>query len=160
MHNQENRELSDHQEMYLKVIYSLVQEHKVARVKDIAEQLDVTKSSVSGALKSLSEKGLIDYDPYSYVELTSKGERLGKAVTNKFDILSNFLVDVLDVPEDVAHENACRLEHVIDDSVMDKLVRFLDFCKGCDIQCWKDVKMFSKKDLDSCCMKPDKEASK
>jgi len=157
VHNQENRELSDHQEMYLKVIYSLVQEHKVARVKDIAEKLEVTKSSVSGALKSLSEKGLIDYDPYSYVELTAKGERLGKAVSTKFAILTDFLVDVLDVPKKVAHENACRLEHVIDDSVMDKLVRFLDFCKDCDVQCWKDVKAFDIKQLDKCCMKHAKE---
>ena len=153
MHNQEKRELSDHQEMYLKVIYALVQEHKVARVKDISEKLEVTKSSVSGALKSLSEKGLISYDPYSYVELTPKGERLGKAVSTKFDILANFLVEVLDVPKKIADENACRMEHVIDDSVMDKLVRFLDFCKGCDIQCWKESNAFIDSNLEKCCMK-------
>jgi DtxR family Mn-dependent transcriptional regulator len=160
VHNQENRELSDHQEMYLKVIYALVKEHKVARVKEISEKLEVTKSSVSGALKSLSEKGLIEYDPYSYVELTPKGERLGKAVSNKFEILSNFLVDVLDVPKTVADENACRLEHVIDDSVMEKLVRFLDFCKGCDIQCWKDSNVISIKHLESCCMKDTKSVTR
>ena len=158
MHNQENRELSDHQEMYLKVIYALVQEHKVARVKDIAERLEVTKSSVSGALKSLLEKGLIDYDPYSYVELTQKGERLGKAVSNKFDILSNFLMDVLDVPKGVAHENACRLEHVIDDSVMDKLVRFLDLYKECEAQCRKDIKQAKNNNLEDCFMRQVKQS--
>lgn len=157
MHNQQNRELSEHQEMYLKVIYMLVQEHKVARVKEIAQKLDVTKSSVSGALKALLEKELIVYDPYSYVELTRKGERLAKALLNKYDILTNFLVEVLSVPKEVAHDNACRMEHVVDDSVMKKLLTFLDFCKSCEIQCWKDIKTHGDNELENCCMRQDKE---
>ncbi len=138
MHNLENRKFTDHQEMYLKVIYTLVSEHKVARVKEIAERLKVTKSSVSSALKSLSDKGLVVYDPYSYVELTPKGKKLAAQVLSKYDILTKFLVDILGVPEDVAHENACRMEHVVDDSVMKRLVQFLGFCSDCDIQRWKE----------------------
>lgn len=138
MHNQENREFTDHQEMYLKVIYTLMSEHKVARVKEIAERLKVTKSSVSSALKSLSDKGLVVYDPYSYVELTPKGKKLAAQVLSKYDILTKFLVGILGVPEDVAHENACRMEHVVDDSVMKRLVQFLGFCSDCDIQRWKE----------------------
>lgn len=138
MHNYENRELSEHQEMYLKTIFTLVQDHKVARVKEIAEELEVTKSSVSGAVKSLAEKGLVQYDPYSYVELTPRGEELASALLNKFDILTDFLVEVLDIPQDMARANACRMEHVVDDQVMQKLLSFLEWAKGCDIQCWKD----------------------
>jgi len=138
VHNQENREFTDHQEMYLKVIYTLMSEHKVARVKEIAERLKVTKSSVSSALKSLSDKGLVVYDPYSYVELTPKGKKLAAQVLSKYDILTKFLVDILGVAEDVAHENACRMEHVVDDSVMKRLVQFLGFCSDCDIQRWKE----------------------
>ena len=138
MHNLENREFTDHQEMYLKVIYTLMSEHKVARVKEIVERLDVTKSSVSSALKSLSDKGLVIYDPYSYVELTPKGKKLAARVLSKYDILTNFLVEILEVPEDVAHENACRMEHVVDDSVMKRLVQFLGFCSAGDIRRWKE----------------------
>lgn len=155
MHNLENREFTDHQEMYLKVIYTLMSEHKVARVKEIAERLDVTKSSVSSALKSLSDKGLVVYDPYSYVELTPKGKKLAARVLSKYDILTNFLVEILEVPEDLAHENACRMEHVVDDKVMKRLVQFLEFCRGCDIQCWKEDAKAAKEELDKCCIRGD-----
>ena len=141
--------------MYLKVIYTLIKDHKVARVKEIAEQLEITKSSVSGALKALSEKELVVYDPYSYVELTPKGEKLASALLSKFGILTNFLVEVLEVPEQVAHENACRMEHVVDDKVMKRLVNFLDFCKDCDIQCWKEEN--AEEEDSNCCMRGKKD---
>ena len=157
MHNQEKRELSDQQEMYLKVIYTLIKDHKVARVKEIAERLGVTKSSVSGALKSLLDKELVNYDPYSYVELTGKGEKLAAKVLNKYGILTDFLMGVLEVPEPLAHENACRMEHVVDDVVIQRLVRFLDFCKGCEIQCWKDINDASPEDISKCCIRTELE---
>ena len=150
MHNLERRELSDHQEMYLKVIYTLIEDHKVARVKEIAEKLEVTKSSVSGALKSLAEKDLVSYDPYSYAELTPKGEKMAAAIQNKFRILTNFLVEVLEVPVATAEENACRMEHIMDDSVVKKLVHLLEFCKSCNTQCWKDENKVEVSD--ECCM--------
>ena len=153
MHNQENRELSDHQEMYLKVIYMLIKDRKVARVKEIAERLNVTKSSVSGALKSLLDKELVNYDPYSYVELTAKGEKLAAKLLNKYGILTDFLVGVLEVSAPLAHENACRMEHVVDDLVMQRLVRFLDLWKGCEIQCWKDMKDADPEDMVKCCIR-------
>ena len=127
MHYDEAKQITDHQEMYLKVIHGLIEENKVARVKDIADRLGVTKSSVSGALKSLADKELIDYDPYSYVTLTSKGETVAAELLNKYKVLTDFLVNVLSVPEDVAEENACRMEHVVDNFVMERLVQFLRF---------------------------------
>jgi DtxR family Mn-dependent transcriptional regulator len=127
MHNDQDKQISDHQEMYLKVIHGLIEENKVARVKDIADRLGVTKSSVSGALKSLSDKKLIDYDPYSFVTLTPKGERVASELLNKYRILTDFLVNVLSVPEEVAEENACRMEHVVDNFVLERLVQFLRF---------------------------------
>ena len=133
MHNEKNKQLSDHQEMYIKVIYNLTLEHRVARVKDIAETLGVTKSSVSGALKSLSEKELILYDPYSYVTLTPRGEQIAEQLVSKFEILTDFLANVLSVPEEIAKENACRMEHVVDNFVMERLVQFLRFFERGDM---------------------------
>jgi DtxR family Mn-dependent transcriptional regulator len=127
MHGKNSKQLSDHQEMYLKVIFNLIKEHKVARVKDIAEDLGVTKSSVSGALKALSEKGLIEYEPYGYATLTERGEQIAEQLVGKYQVLADFLVNVLAVPEDVADENACRMEHVVDNFVMERLVQFLRF---------------------------------
>ncbi|MDA0322036.1 MAG: metal-dependent transcriptional regulator [Verrucomicrobia bacterium] len=125
--------LTEHQEMYIKAIYVLGEKHKVARVKDIAKYLGVTKSSVSSALKHLAEKALILYDPYSYATLTKKGKSLAEELVNKYGVLSDFMTDILAVPEDLADENACRMEHVVDDFVMERLIQFLKFFKSCDV---------------------------
>jgi DtxR family Mn-dependent transcriptional regulator len=136
MHSQRDKEYTDNQEMYIKAIYKLSLIHKVARVKDIAVELEVTKSSVSTALKHLAEKDLITYDPYSYVDLTDKGIAIAKRIVNKYGILVEFLQDVLLVPKVLAQENACRMEHVIDDVVMNRFVTFLDQSKKCESKCW------------------------
>ncbi|MFA6176565.1 MAG: metal-dependent transcriptional regulator, partial [Phycisphaerae bacterium] len=60
------KKLSASSEDYLEAIYNLVSLHKVARSKDIAESLGVSRASVTGAIKLLSDKGLVDYKPYGY----------------------------------------------------------------------------------------------
>jgi DtxR family Mn-dependent transcriptional regulator len=66
-------DLSENLEDYLETILELEKTQKVARVKDIAEMRGVLRGSVTGALKSLAEKGLINYEPYSFITLTRKG---------------------------------------------------------------------------------------
>lgn len=117
--------LNTNLEMYLKSIYTLSQEKKVARVKDISENLGVNNSSVTAALKLLAAKGLIHYDPYSFVDLTNKGETVAKEIFHKYEVLSDFLIETLSVPPVIASENACRMEHAIDNFVFERLVQFL-----------------------------------
>jgi DtxR family transcriptional regulator, Mn-dependent transcriptional regulator len=69
--------LSESLENYLETILYLEQSQKVARAKDIADRLNVQRGSVTGALKNLSEKGYINYEPYSFITLTSEGMKLG-----------------------------------------------------------------------------------
>ena len=75
--------LSESLEDYLEAILFLENSNKVARVKDIAEKMGVLRGSVTGALKSLSKKGLINYEPYSYITLTKKGTTLARQVTRR-----------------------------------------------------------------------------
>jgi DtxR family Mn-dependent transcriptional regulator len=56
-------ELSASMEDYLEAIYHIVTAKQAARAKDIAKRLDVNNSSVTGALRTLSEKGYINYAP-------------------------------------------------------------------------------------------------
>jgi DtxR family Mn-dependent transcriptional regulator len=70
--------LSENLEDYLETILSLEKTNKVARVKDIAEKMGVLRGSVTGALKSLVEKGFINYEPYSYITLTKKGAAIAR----------------------------------------------------------------------------------
>ena len=69
------RPLSATQEDYVETIFRLAEENRVARVKDIAAHLGVHKSTVTGALRSLSEMGLVNYEPYGYITLTAVGEQ-------------------------------------------------------------------------------------
>ena len=117
--------LSENLEMYLKNIYRISREKKVARVKDLSIELKVSKSSVTKTLKVLSEKGFIDYDPYSFISLTKEGNQLAEKISHKYEVLRSFFYEVLKVPKEVAQENACRGEHVIDDLVFKHLENFL-----------------------------------
>ncbi len=108
-------------EDYLEAVLVLVRESGSARVRDIAARTDVSMSSVSTALKQLAAAGLVNYDPYELTTLTAKGEALAGAIRQRHTALSDFLTGVLDVDEAVAEANACRMEHVVDDEVLDRL---------------------------------------
>ena len=66
--------LSSNMEDYLEAIFHISSEKQAARAKDIADRLKVNKSSVTGALRSLSEKGYVNYAPYDIITLTGKGK--------------------------------------------------------------------------------------
>lgn len=121
--------LSASLEDYLEVILQLISKNRVARAKDIASNMNVRRASVTGALKALSEKGLINYDPYSYITLTAKGRKCAEAIIHRHNAITAFLIDVLCVDAKVAEENACRMEHVVDDVV---LRRFVTYMKNLD----------------------------
>jgi DtxR family Mn-dependent transcriptional regulator len=124
-------DLSSNLEDYLEAISRLENESRVARAKDIASQLGVTRASVSGALKSLAEKGLINYEPYSYVTLTEAGRLIADEIDRRHRVLREFFRDFLKVDPVRADENACRVEHAMDTETVDRLVEFLAFLKKC-----------------------------
>ncbi len=125
------RELSESMEDYLEVILDLEEANKVARTKDIAEKMSVQQGSVTGALKNLGEKGLINYKPYSFITLTPEGKKIAREMTRRHTILTDFLFRVLQLDEEKASDTACRMEHAMDKSAIDRLVRFLEFIDNC-----------------------------
>jgi len=118
-------------EDYLEAIFALERESKSARSKDIAERLGVQRGSVTGALQSLAQKGLIHYHPYSKITLTPEGFRLATQIVYRHKALFEFLHTFLQLPEDLAESNACRLEHHIDDEALDRLISFIQFVRAC-----------------------------
>lgn len=123
--------LSESLENYLETIYLLTQEKKVARSKDIAEQLKVNRSSVTGALQSLRDRKLVNYEPYGYITLTKQGTAVAKRVLRRHVALRNFFVGVLAIGEKEADEVACRMEHGISKHVVDRLIEFAEFVETC-----------------------------
>ena len=126
-----NMQLSESLEDYLEVILDLEQRNKVARAKDIADRLGLQRGSVTGALKSLHEKRLINYEPYSFITLTKKGTQIAKAVTHRHIVLKDFLLKVLQLDEETAESTACRMEHAIDDVTISRLVDFVEYLFQC-----------------------------
>lgn len=118
--------LSASLEDYLEAIFLLVRDHRVARVKDIAERLGVQMPSVTGALRSLSEKGLVHHDPYSYTTLTPRGEEIARELFHRHQVLTSFLNEYLGLDLETAERNACDMEHAIEPVVLERLVVFVE----------------------------------
>jgi len=73
-------------------------------------------------LKTLDAKGLVEYEKYQPVLLTKKGLAIATSVLGKHESLTRFFVEKLDLKPDAAKEVACKLEHVLDDKTLAKLV--------------------------------------
>jgi DtxR family Mn-dependent transcriptional regulator len=126
-----NLELSESLENYLEAILDLEKTSKVARTKDIAEKLGIKPGSVTGALKVLGEKGLINYSPYTFITLTGEGKKIAQEIHHRHKTLKFFLHKILQVDDATADATACRMEHAIDPESLEKLVCFVDFLQSC-----------------------------
>ncbi len=113
-------------EDYLEAISRLVLKNGIARVRDIAQMLSVHKSTVTAALKSLADKGLVNYAPYEMTTLTPRGSELALEVIGRHEVIRRFLADVLRIDKDAADANACRMEHVMDRDVLRRLAQFAE----------------------------------
>ena len=95
----------------MKVIYRL-QKNDLVRGVDIAREFGVSKPTVSVALKKMEDSGLVRVHLSRSVELTEKGERIAREVTERYDALYGLLT-ALGVDEQTAHKDACYMEHGI-----------------------------------------------
>ncbi|MDD5134297.1 MAG: metal-dependent transcriptional regulator [Phycisphaerae bacterium] len=128
------KKLSASSEDYLEAIYNLVYHNRVARCRDIATSLDVSMASVTGALKFLCDKELVNYKPYGYITLTEKGQKEALAVVRRHNIIESFFVNVLGVDEQEAKQAACKAEHSLGPAIVSRLLSFTEFyCKQGDI---------------------------
>ena len=107
-------------EMYLENI--LVLENTIAQVRsiDIAHRTGYSKPSVSRAVKLLHNDECIDVDADGYITLTEKGKDIASKILDRHRIITDFFM-LIGVDEQVASEDACRIEHVISDETFVKL---------------------------------------
>lgn len=122
-------QLSESLENYLEAIFHIVNSKGAARAKDIALALKVNNSSVTEALRSLSKKGLVNYAPYDLITLTDEGKELAKVVVMRHETLENFLTSVLSVEAEEAAGIACRMEHIVNENVIEKLIALSAYVK-------------------------------
>lgn len=112
-------------EMYLETVYRLENSHGHAHVGEIAERLDVSKPSVTKAMRQLNEQGLIDREKYGTITLTPKGVEISEAVYRRHVMLEHFLMHALELSTKQAAENACRIEHFIDEDMVCAIEKYL-----------------------------------
>lgn len=118
-------------EDYLEAIFNLCRFDSSARSRDIAETLNVHKSTVTAALKSLGQMNLIHYAPYEAVTLTPEGRRLAEDVARRHAALKDFFTNVLRVDSEMAETAACGMEHSVPREIVEKLAAFAIQMRGC-----------------------------
>lgn len=126
-----SKDLSASLEDYLETIFFLSREVGKVRPKDIADRLNVRAASVTGALKALAEKGLINYAPYASVTLTDEGREIAGGIAVKHEALLHFFTQVLGIDAAAAEEFACSMEHTIPDHILQRFVRFAEYTEKC-----------------------------
>ena len=118
-------------EDYLETIFSLERKKKVVRVKDIARSMQVKLPSVTSMLNTLSQKGLVNHEKYEYVELTPAGINIAREIFHYHEVIYNFLKNILKIEPKIADEDACKIEHAISSTTLEKLVEFGEFIEMC-----------------------------
>ncbi len=126
-----NAGLTSTMEDYLEAIYRLSKENEVVRVKNIADCLHVKMPTVTSMLKKLKEKGMIGYEKYESVNLTRNGSDLGHEICVRHKALSTFLTDILLVENVQADEDACKMEHALSYTTLERIVDFMKFVESC-----------------------------
>ena len=99
-------------ENYLETILMLSKKLPVVRSVDIANELGYKKSSVSIAMKHLREQEHIVVSNAGFITLTNSGRTIAEMIFERHEIITKSLI-LLGVPEDIAAEDACKIEHVI-----------------------------------------------
>ena len=103
-------EIRESAEDYLEQSLMLLEQKGYARSTDIAIGLNVTKPSVSVAMKKLRENKYITMAEDGPISLTDKGYAIARRIYDRHKMLTKYLVQ-LGVPEKIAREDACKIEH-------------------------------------------------
>jgi Mn-dependent DtxR family transcriptional regulator len=97
-------------EDHIEQIYLLIEQKGYARVSDIAEALSVLPSSVTKMVQKLDKDGYLIYEKYRGLTLTPKGDKLGKRLVQRHELLEQFL-RLIGVEEDRIYEDVEGIEH-------------------------------------------------
>jgi DtxR family Mn-dependent transcriptional regulator len=113
--------LTPSEEEYLESIFMCEgKTHGRAKVKELADDLDIKAPSVVEMLRKLKRRGLVDYDR-SGAKLTKRGREQAIRVVRRHQLAERLLSDVFGHDLPGVHEHACEFEHVLDDELTDKL---------------------------------------
>jgi DtxR family Mn-dependent transcriptional regulator len=73
----------------------------------------------------------VNYEKYEYIELTQNGEKVGKEIHRRHEILLKFLSEILKIEFTIADQEACKMEHALSAATLDRLIDFMEFIQMC-----------------------------
>lgn len=119
-------ELSHSMVHYLLTIHKLKESKGYARITDIAKDLNLTKGSVSTAVNNLKKRDfVVEEDDSKFLLLTEKGHQEVHRILSSRTLLFYFLRDFVGVEEQVAENDACRMEHLMSQETSEKFFSFM-----------------------------------
>ena len=117
--------LQESGEMYLESIYVLSQKMSKVRSIDISEYMGYSKPSVSRAVSLLKNGGYIRTDEENFIILTDSGLEIAKKIYDRHTLLTRMLLQ-LGVPEEIAAQDACKMEHAISDESLEAIRKHVE----------------------------------
>ena len=127
----EEIQITSTMEDYLEAIFKLDREKGAIRVKNIAKKLGVKMPTVTNMLKTLSDRGFIDYEKHEYLELTEEGLKVGREIERRHNAIKSLLTDILKLDPVIADEEACKMEHGMSSETLVRLTKFIEFVQSC-----------------------------
>ena len=121
----ERLKIQESAENYLESILILYKQKGHVRSIDIVNYLEFSKPSVSVAMKNLRENGFIEMDHSGFITLTETGRAIAETMYERHTFLTKWLIS-LGVDEQIAKEDACRMEHTMSTESFDAIKRFAE----------------------------------
>ena len=115
-------------ENYLEQILILSKKQKDVRAIDIVNSMKFSKPSVSIAMKNLKQNECINVSEKGLITLTDKGLEIANKVYERHCVITQTLIQ-LGVPEDIAAEDACRIEHDLSEESFIAIKKYIEKIK-------------------------------
>lgn len=108
-------------ENYLETILLLEMRNGTVRAVDIANELGYSKPSVTRAMGVLKKAGLVDQELYGTIQLTEAGRKRANEIYDRHVLIKEFLMTVLSLDARTADTDACRIEHIVSQTTIDRI---------------------------------------
>ena len=108
-------------ENYLETILLLEMRNGTVRAVDIANELGYSKPSVTRTMGVLKKAGLVDQELYGTIQLTEAGRKRANEIYDRHVLIKEFLMTVLSLDARTAETDACRIEHIVSQTTIDRI---------------------------------------
>jgi len=131
MTKKDKNSISNESEEYLEAIYRLEQRDGSAKTMQLANELKVMPGSITNTIENLEKRRLVIHEPYKGVKLTEKGRKLALKTIRRHRLAERLLTDILHLDWSKVHDEACKLEHNLSETIEKPLEDALGNPKTC-----------------------------